>query len=479
MMAFPPHTTSHLSPLDRCVFGPMKRTFNQVCSQFMAGSPNNTVNKWVWPKLFGETYAAKMTQANIKSGFKAAGIFPFDPTAIPSKVFLPAQDLNAVDPGFHQEPSSNAHPLENIKALYRHASQQQTNPMTLPPLTMTLPVPMTLPPPAMTLPAHTTLPAPCTDTAAPKSFPTPVVGTAPGQSAAATSPGSPVSRQIMPAMTLPAPTADTAAPQPFPIPVVGTAPGQSAAATSPGSPVSRQIMPAMTLPAPTADTAAPQPFPIPVVGTAPGQSAAAMSPGSPVSMQIMPAMTLPAPTADTAAPQPFPIPVVGTAPGQSAAATSLGSPVSMQIMPAMTLPAPTTEPYIVSVTPVQSHLATMDTESLDGAVPLEFVYGEGASCITVQDVTWDSDLAAMLSSIEENKARPLSVMVDQQTVNAPMPSTSSLTNRPPSKPSKRVSGHRILTSDAIIEQKRKDVAEKAAKEQRKIERAAKMEQKSS
>ena len=47
--------------------------------------------------------------------------------------------------------------------------------------------------------------------------------------------------------------------------------------------------------------------------------------------------------------------------------------------------------------------------------------------------------------------------------------------QPLSKPSKKVSGHRLLTSDAIIEEKRREAAEKASKEQRKIERATKRE----
>ena len=45
VLAFPPHTTSHLSPLDRSVYGPMKKAFNRVCSTFMTESPNHTINK--------------------------------------------------------------------------------------------------------------------------------------------------------------------------------------------------------------------------------------------------------------------------------------------------------------------------------------------------------------------------------------------------------------------------------------------------
>ena len=46
--------------------------------------------KWTWPNLFSRAYASALTPNNIKQGFKACGIFPFDPTIILHQVTLPS-----------------------------------------------------------------------------------------------------------------------------------------------------------------------------------------------------------------------------------------------------------------------------------------------------------------------------------------------------------------------------------------------------
>ena len=69
VMAFPPHTTQWLCPLDKSVFGPLSREYNRICSEFMAENPNNMVNKWEWPKLFRQAHDRVFSTTNIKSGF--------------------------------------------------------------------------------------------------------------------------------------------------------------------------------------------------------------------------------------------------------------------------------------------------------------------------------------------------------------------------------------------------------------------------
>jgi hypothetical protein len=92
LFALPPHTTHALYPLDKAVFGPLKKhyRYNAACSEFMSVSPGNIVMKWTWPNLFSKAYASALTPNNIKQGFKACGIFSFDPTIIPHQVTLPS-----------------------------------------------------------------------------------------------------------------------------------------------------------------------------------------------------------------------------------------------------------------------------------------------------------------------------------------------------------------------------------------------------
>ena len=94
VMAFPPHTTQWLCPLDKSVFGPLSREYNRICSEFMAENPNNMVNKWEWPKLFRQAHDRVFSTTNIKSGFKKCGIFPLDPSAVPSQAFAPSQPFD-------------------------------------------------------------------------------------------------------------------------------------------------------------------------------------------------------------------------------------------------------------------------------------------------------------------------------------------------------------------------------------------------
>jgi len=110
IVAFPPHTTSHLSPLDRAVFGPLKKAYNRVCTDYIQESPSATVTKCNWPKLFSSAYKTAVCEKNIKAGFAATGLYPQNPTAVPANVFLPGMAMcGAV------RPQTGMHPLANVK----------------------------------------------------------------------------------------------------------------------------------------------------------------------------------------------------------------------------------------------------------------------------------------------------------------------------------------------------------------------------
>lgn len=87
ILALPPHTTAWLQPLDRTVFGPLSRSYNKVCSEFLGNNPCNLINKATWPALFSSAWESSVTPNNIKAGFKACGIYPVDLGAIPDQAF--------------------------------------------------------------------------------------------------------------------------------------------------------------------------------------------------------------------------------------------------------------------------------------------------------------------------------------------------------------------------------------------------------
>lgn len=88
LLAFPPHTTHYLQPLDRSVFRSLKSNYNQMASVFMSDNPGQTISKATWPAIFRSAYNAALTHRNITSGFRACGVFPFNEDALPSEAFI-------------------------------------------------------------------------------------------------------------------------------------------------------------------------------------------------------------------------------------------------------------------------------------------------------------------------------------------------------------------------------------------------------
>ncbi|XP_076434920.1 uncharacterized protein LOC143274850 [Babylonia areolata] len=211
VMALPPHTTHFLQPLDRGVFGPLKKHYNRECTEFLSQSTIHAVNKTSWPKLFNLAWSATMRQEVITNAFAATGLYPFKPEVIPKEAFAPSEAMFAED--------SSSIPLPSTSTATITAAPQ--------------PVP---------LPSTST----ATITAAPQPVPLPSTSTA-----TITAAPQPVPLPSTPTATI------TAAPQPVPLPSTPTA-----TITAAPQPVPLPSIPTATI------TAAPQPVPLPSTSTA-------------------------------------------------------------------------------------------------------------------------------------------------------------------------------------------------------------------
>ena len=90
LLCLPPHCTHFLQPMDRTVFGPFKQTYDVVCSDYLAENCLNTVNKWSFPGLFCKAFEEAVSETNVRNGFRACGIFPFNPNCLPSSALQPS-----------------------------------------------------------------------------------------------------------------------------------------------------------------------------------------------------------------------------------------------------------------------------------------------------------------------------------------------------------------------------------------------------
>jgi len=108
VLCLPPHTTHMLQPLDRTVFGPFNTAYNTACSQFLSESPYHIINKGSFPSIFKKAWDSGVSTDNIVHGFRACGIIPFNPSAIPSDAYDPAVATEKPVPSTSSKPSATA-----------------------------------------------------------------------------------------------------------------------------------------------------------------------------------------------------------------------------------------------------------------------------------------------------------------------------------------------------------------------------------
>lgn len=88
MLTIPPHTSHKLQPLDRSVFGPLKKYYNTACSNWLIANPAKTMTIYDVAECAGQAYPHAFTQKNIQSGFTVSGIFPFNRNIFEEHEFL-------------------------------------------------------------------------------------------------------------------------------------------------------------------------------------------------------------------------------------------------------------------------------------------------------------------------------------------------------------------------------------------------------
>lgn len=90
LLSFPPHTSHKLQPLDRTVFGPFKKYFNDAADDWRKNNPGERLNIYHLPGLAAKALPLAATPNNIKNGFKCTGIYPFDRLVFSDEDYLPA-----------------------------------------------------------------------------------------------------------------------------------------------------------------------------------------------------------------------------------------------------------------------------------------------------------------------------------------------------------------------------------------------------
>ena len=90
ILTLPPHTSHCLQPLDRAVYGPMKRCYNKACDDWLRSHPGRQISIYEIAELTARAHTVAVTPANIRSGFHATGISPLNSDIFPDDAYLPS-----------------------------------------------------------------------------------------------------------------------------------------------------------------------------------------------------------------------------------------------------------------------------------------------------------------------------------------------------------------------------------------------------
>lgn len=78
LFIIPPHCSHKLQPLDKSVYGPYKKFYNDACRAWLVNNPGKRITIHVIAELVGEAYPLAFSPSNVLSGFNGTGIYPFN-----------------------------------------------------------------------------------------------------------------------------------------------------------------------------------------------------------------------------------------------------------------------------------------------------------------------------------------------------------------------------------------------------------------
>ena len=110
IVELPAHTSNWLQPCDRSVFGPFKTAYRKACDDLMSTFPGSLVSRATFCGLLNKAWADAVTSTNIISGFRACGIHPYNPGAVPQEAYIPSSLYSSMNtpsvPGCSQQPNA-------------------------------------------------------------------------------------------------------------------------------------------------------------------------------------------------------------------------------------------------------------------------------------------------------------------------------------------------------------------------------------
>ncbi|XP_046385714.1 uncharacterized protein LOC124155713 [Ischnura elegans] len=97
LLSLPPHCSHKLQPLERSVFGPLKKYINTACDSWMANNKRPMTIHDI-PSILASILHLAATPENIMAGFKLTGIYPLNRLIFSDADFMPSYVIERPDP---------------------------------------------------------------------------------------------------------------------------------------------------------------------------------------------------------------------------------------------------------------------------------------------------------------------------------------------------------------------------------------------
>lgn len=90
LLCLPSNTTHELQPLDKSVFRSFEHFWDEEVLRYWVHAPERKITKGRFGHILSAIWPKAMSPENLMAGFRATGIYPFNPSAIPEVAFAPS-----------------------------------------------------------------------------------------------------------------------------------------------------------------------------------------------------------------------------------------------------------------------------------------------------------------------------------------------------------------------------------------------------
>lgn len=114
LICLPSHTTQALQPLDRAFFAPLKHFLRKEARQWMVTNPGRRITRLQVGKIIGAAWGKAASVETGVSAFRATGIFPLNPDAIPEHFFAISDSMLPCAANEITSAGKNKSPLKKV-----------------------------------------------------------------------------------------------------------------------------------------------------------------------------------------------------------------------------------------------------------------------------------------------------------------------------------------------------------------------------